>query len=83
MNINQELFAEAWNNWHSEVTQNKEDCERIVRIANDHFEIDISLRQAEVIWSEYSDSHCAGWLMLTYDQIVEAIIRFVDLRINK
>lgn len=40
------------------------DCERIVRVALNRLSLDLSVVEAKVIWSEHSDTLCAGWLYL-------------------
>lgn len=39
------------------------DCERIVRVMKTAG-FDISMRDAQRMWEEYSDGLCAGWIML-------------------
>ena len=40
-----------------------EACKRIQRVAKEHGE-KITLTEAQLIWEDYSDFYCAGWLML-------------------
>jgi len=42
------------------------DCQRIVDVAACR-DIKMTLHQAEVIWDDYSDALCAGWLTLPDD----------------
>ena len=44
----------------------KEDCKRIKKVFADKG-YDITVDQAENLWSKYSDSMCAGWLFLPKD----------------
>ena len=40
------------------------DCKRIQRVAKEHGE-KINLIEAQLIWEDYSDFCCAGWLTLS------------------
>ena len=55
-----------------------DDCQRIVEVAAGMCLV-LSVAQAQVIWEDYSDSMCAGWLILPSDnwEIQSAIERFI------
>ena len=62
-----------------------EDCALIVRIAKEKLGIVMTPMQAQIVWKYWSDTHCAGWLIVdSYDMesIIDAIKSFIDTKLN-
>lgn len=60
------------------------DCERIRIVARERLGLEISLPQAQMVWSRWSDMASAGWLIMTDAQEVEDAIRsFVRGRLEQ
>lgn len=77
---NQQRLNQAFNN--SDNVEYPADCVRIQSIAKNVFNVDITLKEAEKIWSLNSESMAAGWLCLPDDdmEIVQTINFFVYKR---
>lgn len=56
------------------------DVHRLVRIAKEFLEVEISPTEAEWIWSRHSDDLCAGWLCLHSDddRLAEILKRVME-----
>ena len=79
MKITQSLFDAAFNN--SEVRW-PDDCDRICRVAAG-MGISMTPSQANDVWELWSDSKCAGWLIIHDDDEIQRAIRsFVRERLG-
>ncbi len=62
------------------VSINRSDCERIVAAAEKELGLTITMYEAQVVWSWWSDRQDASWLMTEHKEpgeIADVIRRFV------
>lgn len=52
----------------------------IKKTVKDLFKIDISIGDCISMWSEYSESACAGWISVTKEGIAHAFIQYGPLK---
>lgn len=63
--------------------RNYDDCLRIVEVANS-MGLAMTLEQAELVWKDYSEASCAGWLCVSTSgvEIRNAIESFIEKRLQ-
>jgi len=69
----QETFDRNWEQFMKE----QENLSKIQEKVREKFGVSISREQAFIIWSEYSDSMAAGWLVINDETIAHALITWI------
>ena len=63
---------------------NVEDCKRLQAIALDKLGAELTLIEAQLVWTVYSEEMCAGWLYLpnSDNEIAEIMSSYITVRVG-
>lgn len=56
----------------------RESVERIVEYCKLNLDTEISMRDAYQLWDDFSESWCAGWLIVDDDLLEDPLPRFME-----
>ena len=57
-----------------------EDFEDLIRIKNFFFTrgVELTLKETNEIWNDFSDSRCAGWLIVDVEMLSQCFMEYVE-----